>query len=77
MYNDINTEDLQKLYKQVRKMERSHKIVHSVFYGSSVLNQLSVLKNYQNDIEICISIYKKELSLWDRKLDEVGELSEN
>ncbi|MDQ0976518.1 hypothetical protein QFZ31_006396 [Neobacillus niacini] len=76
LYTDVKSEDLQKLYNQARKIEGSHKIVLSVFQGSSILNQFPVLNHYQNDIEICKSIYTKEFSLWSRKFEEIGELGE-
>ncbi|OLO26769.1 hypothetical protein BTR23_22040 [Alkalihalophilus pseudofirmus] len=76
LYNDVSSEGLQELYKQARKIESSHKILLSVFQGSSILNQLPVLKNYQNDIEVCQSIFTKEFSLWTRKFEETGRLNE-
>jgi hypothetical protein len=74
LYDDIQSEDLQKLYHQARRIEGSHKIVVSVFQGSSIFPQLPVLREYQNDIEVCNSIFKKELSPWSRKFEESGEL---
>lgn len=76
LYDDIKPEDLQKLYERARTIESSHKVILSVFQGSSILNQLSVLKNYQNDIEVCKSIYTKEFSLWSRRYEENGDLVE-
>jgi hypothetical protein len=75
LYNEVKSEDLQKLYNQARKIEGSHKIILSVFQGSSILKQLSVLRYYQNDIEVCKSIFTKEYSLWSREFEETGELS--
>jgi hypothetical protein len=76
LYSDIKSEDLQKLYTQTRKIEGSHKILLSVFQGSSILQQLPVLKDYQNDIEVCKSIFTKEYSLWSKKFEEIGALNE-
>jgi hypothetical protein len=74
LYNDVKADDLQELYKQVRKIESSHKMILSVFQGSSIVNQLPVLKYYQHDIEVCKSIFSKEFSLWSRKFEEIGKL---
>jgi hypothetical protein len=75
LYNDVtSTDGLQELYNQARKIESSHKIILSVFQGSSIVNQLPVLKNYQNDIEVCKSIFTKEFSLWSNEFEEIGEL---
>jgi ABC-type transporter Mla maintaining outer membrane lipid asymmetry ATPase subunit MlaF len=46
----------------------------SVFQGSSLFGQLTVLDNYQNDIEVCKSIYRKELSVWNGQFEVDGEL---
>jgi hypothetical protein len=75
-YDDIQSADIQELYKHARKIQSSHKIVISVFQGSSILKQLPILKQYQNDIEVCKSIYTKENSLWSRQFEENGALDE-
>ena len=74
LYDDIKPEDLQELYKQTRQIESSHKIILSVFHGSTIVKQLPVLKKYQNDIEVCNSIFAKEYSLWSKKFETRGEL---
>ncbi|MGG5252241.1 hypothetical protein ACQYAD_01690 [Neobacillus sp. SM06] len=74
LYKEIPSEDLQKLYEQARKIESAHKIIVSVFHGSSILSQLPILKNYQNDVEVCTSVFSKEFSLWTRKFEEIGDL---
>jgi len=74
LYEDIKQEHLQKLYDRARNIESSHKILISVFKGSSIWDQLPVLKHYQNDIEVCRSVYKKEFSLWTNRFEEVGNL---
>ncbi len=52
----------------------SHKIIVSVFEGASITNQLSILKDFQNDIEVCKSIYTKEFSLWTMEFESNGDL---
>ncbi|WP_209121149.1 hypothetical protein [Alkalihalobacillus sp. BA299] len=76
LYNDVNSVGLQELYKQARKIESPHKVIISVFQGSSIVKQLPVLKHYENDIEVCKSIFTKEFSLWTRKFEEIGSLNE-
>jgi len=75
LYDDIQSEDLQTLYNRARMIEGSHKIILSVFQGSTILQQLPALIHYQNDIEVCKSVYKMEFSLWSRRFEESGELS--
>ncbi|MGG1401583.1 hypothetical protein ABE288_27755 [Bacillus salipaludis] len=76
LYQDIDSKGLEQLYYQARKIESSHKIILSVFQGSSILKQLPILKHYQNDIEVCKSIFTKEFSLWSRKFEEIGDLDD-
>lgn len=56
LYQDVKPENLQKLYKEAKMIMSSHKIIVSVFEGASITNQLSILKDFQNDIEVCKSI---------------------
>lgn len=74
LYGDIQSDHLHELYKQARLIESCHKIIVSVFQGSSLIKQLPVLKNYQNDIEVCQSIYLKEYSLWSKQFEERGDI---
>jgi hypothetical protein len=74
LYNDINQENLQELYNQTQLIKSGHKITLSVFEGSSILKQLPVLKKYQNDIEVCQSIFKKEYSPWSKQFETIGDL---
>jgi len=74
LYQDITQENLLELYKQTRLIESGHKITLSVFQGSSILNQLQVLKNYKNDIEVCQSVYSKEYSHCSKQFETRGDL---
>ena len=74
LYQDVKPENLQKLYYEAKHIISSHKITLSVFKGSSIINQLSILKKYQNDIEVCQSIYTKEFSLWSKEFESIGDL---
>lgn len=74
LYDEIKPEHLQKMYQRARSIESSHKILLSVFQGSSLVSHLPVLENYQNDIEVCQSVYRKEFSAWSRQFEVRGEL---
>ncbi|MCM3569312.1 hypothetical protein [Neobacillus mesonae] len=74
LYQDIHPENLQELYIHVRSITSSHKILLSVFQDSSILKQIQVLKHYQNDIEVCKSIYSKQFSLWSKQFEINGYL---
>lgn len=76
LYDDIESQHLQELYRETREIVSDHKIMLSVFHGSSISRQLPVLKHYENDIEVCTFTYKKELSPWTNSFEEHGELNE-
>lgn len=76
LYDDISPEDREALYKQARKINSTHKICLSIYQGSTLSNQLNDLAHYQNDIEVCQSIYKKEYSLWNNRVETNGKLEE-
>jgi hypothetical protein len=71
---DIKPEHRHVLYECARSITSSHKIMLSVFQGASIFGQLPVLENYQNDIEVCRSIYRKELSVWNGQFEVDGKL---
>jgi hypothetical protein len=77
LYQDVKLENLHKLYKETKKIKNHHKKIISVFEGSSITNQLSILKDFQNDIEVCKSIYTKEFSLWAKEFESNGDLEGN
>jgi len=70
----IELENRQELYDYIITMKSHHKIMVSVFRGSSISNQISVLDDFMNEIEVCNSIYIKELSIWSRKFETTGSL---
>ena len=74
LYNDIKSENLLELYQQARLIESSHKLIISVFRGSTIQSQLSVLKQYHNDFEVCTSKFLKEFSLWTNRFETSGNL---
>lgn len=74
LYQDISKEHLAELYKRARSIESSHKVMLSVFQGSSILKQLPVLKQYKNEFEVCKSVYVREFSMWNQQFEVRGEL---
>ncbi|GGA90310.1 hypothetical protein [Ornithinibacillus halotolerans] len=71
---DIPQHKRQELYNYVKTIEGSHKIMLSVFRGSTIANQLPVLEEFKNDIEVCTSVYTKEFSLWSKQYEISGHL---
>lgn len=74
LHQDIQPEGLQELYNHTRLIKSNHKMILSVFQGSTLLRQLSVLEQFQNDIEVCKSIFTKEYSLWTNQFETYGTL---
>jgi len=55
LYQDIDSEHLEKLYEKCRSLSFNKKIIVSVFGGSTVRNQLSILEKYSVEKEICLT----------------------
>lgn len=71
---DFKEEELNVLRRITKKVKFDGKLMISVFNGSSILRQLPVLKNYQMNVEVCVSQYVKELSIWTNQREEQGRL---
>ncbi len=52
---EIDESNRNKLYQECQKIKYPCKLIVSVFYGSSITKQVSVLKNYQVETEVCLS----------------------
>jgi len=69
IYNDIDSNRVElyeidesnrnKLYQECQKIKYPCKLIISVFNGSSIAKQVSVLKNYQVETEVCLSDWLK------------------
>jgi hypothetical protein len=55
VYENLTESQRQELYKECRRNENWPKIVVTVLNGSSIKKQVSVLKKYSIDAEVCIS----------------------
>lgn len=64
LYQDINSQYLEKLYEKCRAVDARYKIVVTVLEGSSIQNQLKVIDNYKMDVEVCIPKYSRQYSRW-------------
>lgn len=76
LYEDFSPQDLNKLRSLVKKAHLNGKIMISVFNKSSVLRHLPVLKEYDMDVEVCVSQYVNEYSMWTQMREERGKLEE-
>jgi hypothetical protein len=71
---DINKQDLSKLYKKCRDIDNRYKIVLTVLESSTIQGQLKVLENYKMDIEVCTPRYSRLYSEWTKETRIVGSL---
>jgi len=53
-----------RLYEKCRQISDFPKIIISVFRGSTIEKQLSVLEQYKMDVEVCKPIYSRLHSSW-------------
>ncbi|MDQ0253343.1 hypothetical protein J2S74_000715 [Evansella vedderi] len=74
LYRDVKPEHLEEMYDRCRQLEDKRKLMFSVFAGSSIEKQLPTLRKYHFDIEVCLSTYRKEYSVWSGKQEERGDL---
>jgi len=76
LYEDIDMKDLKKLYKKCSEIGNRHKVVISVFEGSSIRsNHMKTLENYRMDVEVCTPTYLRIYSPWNGKTRIEGSLS--
>lgn len=73
-YKDLLEEQRNALYQKCRDKMEIPKLIISVFYSSSLRMNLSVLKLYKMDIEVCRPIYTQLYSRWSHEVTTIGEL---
>lgn len=74
LYSATKPEDRQALYQACRQIRFKPKIVLSIFDGSTLRRQVSVLEHYDVDAEVCISSYVRAYSWWTHKVEVKGSL---
>src|SRR5690606_24703905 len=65
---DIKQKHLLELHQKCKSIHFPLKIILTIFHRSSLLNHLSVLKDYDVDIEVAVTVYHRVLSWWDNKI---------
>ena len=77
MYETFTDEQREKLYMANRKALGKYedlKVVVTVLEGSLLRQQLPVLKQYNIDMEVCLSIYSRTYSRWRDEVIVSGSL---
>jgi len=74
LYEDFKAEELNALREITKKVKFDGKLLISVFNGSTILRQLLVLKNYQMNVEVCVSQFVNEQSIWTNQREKHGSL---
>jgi len=74
VYSDLKEAHRKQLYQQCRALSNFPKIIVSVFEGSTIRGQLSVLKQYQMEVEVCVPIYSRLFIPWTGKTTIKGSL---
>lgn len=59
MYKDFSDSQRSLLYQRCRQVSSFPKIILTVFMGSTIEKQLSVLEHYKMDTEVCKPIYSR------------------
>ena len=71
---DISEENLEMLFAKNRELCWG-KLIVTVFDGSNVFSQLSVLEDYSMDVEVCIPAFRRFCSDLDGEINEIGDLN--
>ncbi len=74
LYDDIEIENLKKLYDICRSLKYQYKIVITIFGSSSIEGNLKVLEKYGMDVEICKPVFTRSYSEWSQKTTITGKL---
>ncbi|WP_052947585.1 hypothetical protein [Aneurinibacillus tyrosinisolvens] len=76
LYEDIPTSALEQMYGRMQQLTTDVKVVVSVFNGSSIMKNISIVKDYPFDIEVCPTSFRREYNQWTRKTEEAGVLED-
>ena len=74
LYGDIDPKHLEEMRARCREISSTAKIMVSVFEGSTIQAQLPVIREYNYDFEVCLSVYQKAYSVWNGQREERGVL---
>lgn len=74
LYDDIELEDLKKLYDICQKLKYEYKIAITIFGSSSIERNLKVLEKYCMDLEVCKPVFTRTFSEWSKKTIINGKL---
>ena len=70
----IPPEQRDSLYEHCREFEGFPKLALVVFVGSHIITQLSRLRRYKMEVELCYPVYTRLYSAWDQKMSETGDI---
>lgn len=71
---DVEPQDMAMLYQRCRNLDNTFKLVITVFRGSSIEEQLKVLREYKMDVEVCRPYYVRLYSQWLEQTRVEGDL---
>jgi len=74
LYKDINKSHLAELREKTRSVQGDYKMVITTFRDSLLEQQLTVLKHYKMDVEICVPVYSRAYSRWNNRTRIEGSL---
>ncbi len=74
LYEDIDKAQLEELRRKTRAVRGDYKIVITTLRDSLLEQQLTVLKHYKMDVEICVPVYSKTYSRWENRTIIEGSL---
>lgn len=76
LYTDIPSEELGVMRSHMKMLEQQYKVSLTVYEGSTLMGQLSILEKYPMDIEVCVPIYLREYNVWSQEMNCIGNLKD-
>lgn len=74
LYDDIQMEDLKRLYDISRSLKYQYKIAVTIFGSSSIEGNLKVIEKYSMDVDVCKPVFTRVYSEWSQKTIIDGSL---
>ncbi len=74
LYKDIGGPQLAELREKTRAVRGDYKVVITTLRDSALEQQLTVLKHYKMDVEVCVPVYSRVYSRWSNRTRNEGSL---
>lgn len=74
LYDDITDKDRESLYEKLDEVELSCKMAITLYGGAQLEDHLKVIPEFDFDVEVCTTDFRREYSAWKEETNVFGEL---